>query len=197
MLAWGRSMKLKRTSGCVICALLLTACPGPNDGGVDVESAVQNELLSEGANRIVANGGRLPPPSVSIGYRDADSFDLELYSSLRTLNDVRVNFASPQQQVPTRVALWTSAIQRSGGQVATCDISTGAGLGAGTIFALAKLVASWMFGRLQSYLLYRPAGNVSAVIEVDGEDRLARSVRFISRDNFGGVKGSYRKCANG
>lgn len=107
-------MKFQRTSACVVLVLLLSACPG-RDGLENMGRTAQNELISEGANRIVANGGNLPAPSASIAYRDENSFDLELYSSLRALNDVRVNFASPQQEVPTRLALWTTAVQRSGG----------------------------------------------------------------------------------
>ena len=159
-------------------------------GGAGCSPALRSKIAED----IVRNRDPLPPPSPSVNYRDTAQFDLQVYVSLRELDDVRVEFSDPVVELPERVLLWTNAVSDQDGVVVTCDVSDSAGLGGGVIASLAMRLVERVLAQLRRYLLYKPAKKVHAIVEVDGADRQARSVRFIGRQGYAAAKDQYDKC---
>jgi len=166
--------------------------------------ASAQDLVSAGAELIVSKGKGLPAPKEEIPYTNDDAFDVQLYSSLRSLRVVRVTLAAPAETFPERISLWATQIEDRKNKIAYCDINPASGLASDDIEkALKETVAQVpIVGPLLAALLpsakrsvlYKPARNFYLIAEVDATDQKIRSVRFVRPAEYNRLKRFYRKC---
>lgn len=176
-------------------ALFISACDPSDDPGVNttIGGAMAERVISFAADRFVASGGRLPPPSSRLTFENETEFDLTLYSSLRSIPDVRVSLADPVEELPERLRYWTGAIESSGGTVIRCDTRTGSGLG-GILGTIATFIARELLNEAKDWALYRPVHAYNAIIEMNGATDRATGVRFVRRAQFQAARAEYTRC---
>lgn len=174
----------------VAVSVLLTGCI------TDEEIEVRQRLVTYAASQAAANGQDLPRPSSEFTYAGDDASDLLLHVSLTEQPVTRVNLPPNSTQLPVRLDYWLHKIRGTGGQVATCDASRNPGYGGAILAWVLGEVADYARREVNEYALYRPGGDVSAIIEVDPLTQAAGAVVFVNRDGYEAHKSSrYVRCA--
>lgn len=191
-----------RLASLVLAAAFAAACtptieerPWHGGGQANLPPEVRDALASRAANLIVANGQPLPPGRASFDHAGDDEGDLLLHSSLSTRDEVRVRFAAAED-VPDRAALWLQKVRQSGGEVVTCDVSTGSAFGGVFAAWIAETLAGMAMNAVRDYALYRPAGDRHAILEKEASTGRYRAMRFVRRDGeaLSRARAEYRQC---
>ena len=155
-------------------------------------SACSHDMVGE---QLVYQFGAKPPALQTFAYTDTEQADVQLYTSLKAMDDVRATFDNGQQ-LPAKLDKWRGKIVSSGGEVAVCDTVISAGGLPIALPVLAERVGSALYKLAVERELYSPAKRFNAVAEFDSSTNALTSMRFVSREtDMASVKAEYGECA--
>lgn len=145
-------------------------------------------------DQLVYNFGSAPAPRAEFEYSNDESADIQLYSSLRNLGDVRATF-DPTQQVPSRLGRWQQRLKANGNKMIVCDTVIAAGGSPISIPFVPDFVGDLIYDAARSRVMYNPTKNFNAIVEYDSSANALTGMRFVSTDEtLATVESEYGEC---
>ena len=159
-----------------------------------VTAALAMGLAACGVDEIVIDPLGQFAPKASIPFADSQDFDSQLYKSLTGMTDVKVTFTGASA-LPSRLNLWKTKLEKSGGAVAVCDTVEGAGGLPFDIPGVPSFITDELYELARAQVLYKPTANFNAVVEYDSSDNDFTAIRFVAKStDLATVKASYSSC---
>lgn len=184
-----------------VLGLLCASCASDEDqperpGAVQVFEAVADALVA----RWISGEATPPTPRSEVAFQDDQSFDAQLWSSLRNASgvpngSVRVTLPDGTRDAPARLTTWLRKVGLANNRMITCEVPDTEG---SVITVIEILLRVWdeVSPIARQYAVYAPAGDFNAIIETEATSQDLVAVRFISvATDFDRYALRYTSCA--